>query len=821
MSWLRDIVQLPADVSARAVADRLISLGLEVETVNEVGSDLSGPLVIGRVASFDEEQHSNGKTIRWCQVDVGSADGELQGIVCGALNFIAGDYVVVALPGAVLPGGFEITARKTYGHVSDGMICSTRELGVGDDRAGIWVLAEDAGKPGDDAISALRLRDDVLDIAVTPDRGYALSMRGVARECAAAFDVDFADPAALVINEQPRSWPVELRDPGCDHFVLKGVTSLDAHAKTPMWMQRRLALAGMRPISLPVDVTNYVMLELGQPLHAYDRTLLHGPIVVRRATNTEQLRTLDGALRTLDRDDLLITDDSGPIGIAGVMGGAATEINADSTDILIEAAHFDPPSVARSAKRHKVPSEASRRFARGVDTALQRPAAERAVQLLADLGSAVVDGTVTDVGTPVEGTVIEFYPQHATRLVGVTFAADEVASSLRTVGCELREGNGQLQVTPPSWRPDLVLPADLVEEVARLRGYDAIPSVLPPAGVSTGLTLRQRLMRRIGLALGGVGYVEVQSYPFLSPDVHDSLGLPADDPRRKALRLANPLSDEEPELRTSLLPGLLATARRNVGRGAENLALFEIGHVYRPERTPTDRPPQVGVDARPSNDELSALQSLLPREPTRLAVLVCGERERSGWWGPGRPASWADTVDAAAVALRVCGVQIQPRQGEHAPWHPGRCAALMVDGRLVGHAGELHPDVVAAYGLPPQTSAMELDLDAALPVDEVIVQSPALSSYPVAKEDVALVVDGGVPAGDVADALATGGGEVVESVRLFDIYQGAQVGENKKSLAFSLRLRAPDHTLTADEVALTRDAAVAEATRVAGATLRS
>jgi phenylalanyl-tRNA synthetase beta chain len=274
-------------------------------------------------------------------------------------------------------------------------------------------------------------------------------------------------------------------------------------------------------------------------------------------------------------------------------------------------------------------------------------------------------------------------------------------------------------------------------------------------------------------------------------------------------------------LRTSLLPGLLATARRNVGRGAENLALFEIGHVYRPEGAAPDSPPQVGVAGRPSKDELSALQSLLPREPTRLAVLVCGERDRSGWWGPGRPASWEDTIEAADVALRACGVEVLTQQDEHAPWHPGRCAALIVDGHLVGHAGELHPDVVASYGLPPRTNAMELELDAALPTDEVIVQSPPLSPYPVAKEDVALVVDVDVPAGDVAGALVAGGGELVESVRLFDIYQGTQVGENKKSLAFSLRLRATDRTLSADEVALTRDAAVAEATRVAGAALRS
>ncbi len=830
LSWLRDLVDLSEQVTARDVAERLIGVGLEVETVDHVGADLVGPLVLGRVLTFAEEQHSNGKTVRWCRVDVGehnepgaSEEPDGRGIVCGARNFDEGDLVVVALPGAVLPGGFSISARKTYGHVSDGMICSPSELAVGDEHDGIWVLPDDVGAPGQDAVVALGLRDDVLDIAVTPDRGYALSMRGVARECAAAFELAFTDPVHEVKQADAESWPAQVLDAeACDRFVLQSVSGLNPAAASPHWMQQRLRLAGMRPISLAVDVTNYVMLELGQPLHAYDRTRLSGPIVVRRAAAGEKVHTLDDAVRDVDVDDALITDDSGPIGIAGVMGGASTEIDRESTDIVIEAAHFDASTIARSARRHKLPSEASRRFARGVDPVLQEVAAERAVSLLAELGEASIDPGRTVVAQPVVATVVPFVTQAASRLVGVQFSDADVVGYLEMIGCHVGPVDaGAVDVVVPTWRPDLTGAADLVEEVARLHGYQHIPSTLPDAPVSSGLSHGQRMRRRIGMALAGAGYIEVQSYPFLSPDVHDAMGLAEDDDRRRALVLANPLSDEEPELRTSLLPGIFSTMRRNAGRGAEDVALFEMGHVYRPEHVGAGvQPPRPSVDRRPTSDELAALNALLPRQPLRVAIVLAGERERSGWWGEGRAASWGDAVDAARIVAEACGVVLDPVADEHAPWHPGRCAALRVGDSVVGHAGELHPHVVTVFGLPERTVAMELDLDLLAPGDEVPTVAPVFSTQPVAKEDLALVVDADVPAADVAAALVRGGGALVESVRLFDAYVGEQVQAGKRSLAFALRLRALDHTLTPDEVAAVRAEAVAEAGRATGATLR-
>ena len=713
------------------------------------------------------------------------------------------------------------------GHASDGMICSTRELDAGDDHDGIWVLPPTTADPGDSAVSVLQLRDDVLDIAVTPDRGYGESMRGIARETAIAFGVEFHDPAELVVEPAAgQDWSVRIEDRhGCDRFVTRSVEALDTSCAAPLWLQRRLTLAGMRPISLAVDVTNYVMLELGQPLHAYDRSRLTGPIIVRRAEVGEALQTLDGTKRALDVDDLLITDDSGPIGVAGVMGGASTEIDAASTDIVIESAHFDADTISRSSRRHRLASEASRRFARGVDTQLQEVAAERAVNLLAELGGARVLGgrTVVDHSTPTP--VIGLDLDLPTRLVGRQYSDDEVVQSLRAAGCAVELLDRRARVTPPSWRPDLLMAEDLVEEVARICGYESIPSVLPAAPAEGGLTDDQRLRRRVGLTLAGTGYVEVLTYPFIDPAVHDAFGLETDDPRRRAVRLANPLSDEEPELRTSLLPGLVGAARRNIGRGFDDLALFECGLVFRPETDLAHHPhspPRPGVHQRPTDQELLELEALLPRQPLRVAVLLTGRRERPGWWGAGREAVWGDAVEAARVVAAAANLELDVANDVHAPWHPGRCAALSVAGELVGHAGELHPGVLATLGLPARTCAMELELDVLEQHRQPAgARAPDISGYPVAKEDVALVVSEDVPAQEVRAALADGGGHLLESVRLFDVFSGDQVGQGRRSLAFALRLRAPDRTLTAEEVTATRDAAVAEAHRRTGAVQRA
>ncbi|MDI2126679.1 phenylalanine--tRNA ligase subunit beta [Yinghuangia seranimata] len=827
LSWLREYVDLPAVESGRDVAAELIGLGLEVETVERLGADLKGPLVVGQVLEI-EELTGFKKPIRFCLVDVGDANGtgEPQKIVCGATNFDVDDKVVVILPGGVLPGGFHIGARKTYGRDSQGMICSARELGMGDDHDGIIVLPIEC-EVGSDAIELLGLVDEVLDIAVTPDRGYCLSLRGVAREAAIGYGIPLRDPALLdVPTANSYGYPVAVEDPeGCRRFVARTVVGVDPEAKSPLWLQRRVQKAGMRPISLAVDVTNYVMLELGQPLHAYDRNALQGTITVRRAHEGEKLTTLDGANRVLDPEDLLITDDSGPIGLAGVMGGATTEIGPETRDIVIEAANFDPVAIARTARRHKLGSEASRRFERGVDPEAARAAAQRAVDLLVLLGGegAVAEAGVTEVDAPREPVRIAITADHPARVAGVPYSPETVAQRLQEVGCTV-EGIDALTVTPPTWRPDLTDPNDLAEEVIRLEGYDNVPSVLPQVPAGRGLTPAQRLRRRIGRALAGAGYVEVQNYPFVGDAVFDAFGLDASDPRRATVKLVNPISDEEPGLRTTLLPGLLATLRRNIGRGNTDVALFEAGLVFLPK---TERPvaPRLPVDRRPTEAELDSLAAALPDQPYRVAAVLAGDREPAGWWGGGRAETWADAVEAARTVGRAVGVELEVRAAQFAPWHPGRCAELLVGDTVVGHAGELHPRVVKALQLPERTSAMQVDvtrLTAALDEQggEKLATAGRIASFPVATQDVALVVDESVPAAKVEAALREGAGELLESLGLFDVFTGEQVGEGKKSLAYALRFRADDRTLTVEEATAARDAAVALAADRTGATLR-
>ncbi|RNL83661.1 phenylalanine--tRNA ligase subunit beta [Halostreptopolyspora alba] len=831
VSWLREYVDLPAELTARDLAAGLISVGLEVETVDEIGADITGPIVLGRVREI-EELTGFKKPIRYCRVDVGAANGtgEPQGIVCGARNFSEGDPVVVALPGATLPGGFAISARTTYGRVSEGMICSATELGLWEDHTGIVVLPEGLGEPGADIHDLLGLREDVLDIAVTPDRGYTLSIRGVAREAAATYGVSFHDPADVPVSGTAEGgYPATVADPAiCSRYVLRGVTGFDPDAESPLWMKRRLAQTGVRPISLAVDVTNYVLMELGQPLHAWDRDKLRGPIEVRLAHSGEQLETLDHVKRSLDPDDILITDESGPINIAGVMGGATTEIDPTSTNVIIEAAHFSETHIARASRRHQLSSESSRRFERGVDSELQLAAATRAVNLLAEFGGAGVEEGYTHIDLSVAREPITIDERLPARVSGVDYPAGTTVRRLREVGCAVEEAGQTLWVTPPSWRPDITDPNDLAEEVIRLEGYGEIPSIPPRAPAGRGLTSGQRIRRAVGRGLAGAGFIETLSYPFVGEGHFDGLRLGPDDERRRAVRLTNPLNDDEPLLRTTLLPGLLRTLVRNVGRGFNDVALFEIGLVYLPKEGAPEYAPMPPVDRGPTPEERANLEEALPEQPRRVAAVLAGNRELSGWWGKGRQATWADAIEAAREVGRAAGAELRPRPADDSPWHPGRCAALYVvnnsdggsgAGTLVGHAGELHPRVIGSYGLPARTVAMEVELDV-IEAARTTVRAPEISGYPVAAQDVALVVDNSVLAADVEEALRSGAGDLLESVRLFDVYTGEQVGEGRKSLAYNLRFRAGDRTLTAEETTVARDAAVAAAASRTGAVLR-
>ncbi len=835
MSWIRQYVDVPAGQTGRDVAARLIAAGLEVETVDVLGAEVTGPLVVGRVLAVEELTEFK-KPIRFCRVEVGAGNGEVvdgvatteRGIICGASNFVAGDLVVVALPGAVLPGGFEIATRPTYGRVSDGMITSERELALGEDHNGIIVLPDGSADPGDSGYEVLGLGDEVLDIAVTPDRGYALSIRGIAREVATAYALPFADPA-LVDPEALLPAPSGEAPHGCsitdpsaaDRFVLRSIAGLDPNAPSPQWMRRALVACGMRPVSLAVDVTNYVMLELGQPLHAFDRAKLSGPLTVRRAVAGEPLETLDHVKRTLSAEDIVIAEPTGPLALAGTMGGLESEIDDGSHSVAIEAVHFSAHAVAGMSRRHKLSSEASRRFERGVDPELPAIASARAAALLIELGGATYVGTSrVDAVAPV--APVQIPADLPERISGLALSVDQSIHRLESVGATLTVEGTSLFVTPPTWRPDLTDPADLVEEVVRLEGYQNLPSTLPVVRAGYGLTAGQRLRRRVGRTLAASGLVEVLSYPFIGRQDLEALGIPADDPRCELVDLANPLSDEAPSMRTTLLAGLVTSARRNLSRGAAEVALYEVGLVFRGSGTGSSvEPPRPSVAGRPSDAEVAALEALLPEQPRHAAGILAGERDRSGWWGAGRTAEWSDAIGIVRDLADELGVAIGVAAGSSAPWHPGRCAAISVDGQVIGHAGELHPRVIGETGLPARTVAFEIDLDALLAAAPEAAAAPVFSTMPVAKEDLAVVVAEDVPAEDVRRALVSGGGELLESVRLFDTYSGEQVGAGRTSLAFALRMRAPDRTLSAAEVAEVRQNALASAEEKCGAVLRA
>ena len=830
VSWLREHAALPADLTGRQLSDALVRAGLEVEAVDEVGGDVQGPVVVGRVLTFTPEEHSNGKTIRWCSVDVGEAlDGKVQprGIVCGAPNFAVDDLVVVALPGARLPGDFDIAARKTYGHVSDGMICSAAELGLGDDHSGIIVLRAEPGEPepvpGQDARAVLHLDDEVLDIAVTPDRGYCLSVRGLAREAAQATGTAFTDPVdRSVPSPTTDGYPVAIESDACTVFTALTVDGLDPSRPSPRWLTRRIQLAGMRPISLVVDVANYVMLLTGQPLHTYDASTLSGTVVARQAAVGDKLRTLDDSVRALDPADLVIADDSGPIGLAGVMGGAATEVRSTTTSVVIEAAAFDALTLARTSRRHRLSSEASRRYERGVDPAAGYAAAHRAAALLVELAGGTLTAGETVVGTVPVPPTTRLDVTLPARILGTPVDRPRVEELLVAVGATVRDDDsGTLTVLPPTWRPDLRDPYDYVEEVGRLVGYENITPVVPLAPPGRGLTRSQRDRRAVTDRLATVGAVEVLNFPFLSAAELDRLGLPADDRRRSLNVLANPLSDTQPALRTTMLPGLFGAVTRNTSRGLDDLAIFETGSVFFAAVPPVaaPRPP---VDRRPDALDLERMDDALGDQPRMLAAVLTGSWLRAGWRGPAQPASWTQAVALAEEAAAAVGTSLDRHPAERAPWHPGRCAELRLTQTdvVVGHAGELHPTVCAAFGLPPRTSALELELDVLLAGAPDRGEIAPLSAYPVAKEDVALVVDEAVTAEDVADALRRGGGALLESLELFDVFRGPQTGEGKKSLAYALRFRAFGRTLAAAEVNAARDTAVA-ATAELGAVQRT
>jgi phenylalanyl-tRNA synthetase beta chain len=793
LSWIRDFVP-DLDAPVGDIADALNQLGLEVEEVEAPGAEISG-VVVARI--LDVVAHPDADKIRLADVDFG--DGQLR-VVCGAPNIEPGMVVPFARVGARLPGGFEITKRKIRGVVSEGMLCSTRELGLGEDHAGILALPSNAPL-GADVREVLGLDDVIFDLAITPNRPDAMGIVGVARELAAHFSLPLvipalaAEPAVDRIGDVTVS--VEATD-RCPRFVGR-VTSV-VMGESPEWMQRRLIAAGMRPISNVVDVTNYVLLERCRPLHAFDLGRLAGRgIVVRVADDGEKMTTLDGVERTLTPSDLLVCDaQRAPQAIAGIMGGRDSEVDATTTEVLIESAYFEPSSIARSSKRLGLRSEASARFERGIDPNGTAEGADYAIALLAEVASGKAEAGAIDVyPQPLERPRISVRTPRVNAVLGTHLSAAEVRGLLEPLGIECDDAGDTFEARTPTWRPDLEREIDLVEEVARRFGLDHIERRVarPPAGMVGALTPAQRERRLIVDVLVGAGANEALTMPLLS--LTDLERARVDGPA--PVTITNPLRAEESVLRPSLRPGLLSALARNAAHGQPDVALFELGTVF--------FPPKAGV--------------LLPDEHQYLGLLMAGTHHTAPRRAD-RPVDVGDALDALWAVVEALGIADARIVDERVPgFHSTRAARLVVDGQPVGAVGELAGEVLAAFNLPGPAVGFEVDADALVAATRTDRMARAVSTYPAAAFDLAIVVDDAVPAGAVERTLLDAAGDLGESVRLFDVFRGGQLDANQVSLAFALRLRAPDHTLTEAEVTEVRERAIAAVQRAHGAALRA
>jgi phenylalanyl-tRNA synthetase beta chain len=796
LSWLADHVDV--DVPAATLAEKLTFAGVEIETIHRVGDDLAG-ILTARV--LEVTQHPDADRLVLVRIDAG---GEERLVVCGARNFAPGDVVPWAAPGAKLPGGVEIGRRKVRGALSDGMLASARELGVFDDHSGILVLPPDT-PVGVDVVEAVELRDTVLDVKTAPNRGDILSMRGIAREVALLLGkelkpLDLTVPEAGPPAGDLASVAVEDAE-GCPLYAARVIQGLDAARPSPLWMARRLYLYGQRPLGAVVDVTNYLLLDQGQPLHAFDLDLVPGRrIVVRRAAEGETLRTLDGRDRALTPEDTVITSGEQVLALAGIMGGEDTEVRASTTEVLLESAHFPPASVRRTMRRLGMNTEGGQRWARGVDPAGAEPVCDQAARLMATLAGGTVAAGRLRAGPGVgEREAIRLDWGRSAERLGAPADPEFAAAQLRRYGCRTEVVDPwTVLAVPPSWRFDLELWADLEEEVARGWGYDQLPATLP-AATGGRLTAEQRLRRQARTALAGMGVTEVQTYPFLSQAAFDRLELPADDPRRRTLRLVNPISEEAPELRTTLLPGLAEAAGRNLARGLDGVAVYELGAVFLPVR-----------------------EGELPDEPLTLGVLLAGQAPAGRFDDPRRPFDFADAKGVAEGLVAALGVPgVGYRAEEPPPYHPGRCAAVLLEDRPVGLLGQLHPRVAVAWELPAATFAVELELAPLLAAVPRMRPAPTPSPYPELTFDVAFLVPPGVAAGDLEAALREAGGDLLTRLTLFDAYEGPPLPPGHRNLAYRVALQAADRTLTDADGAAIRDRMAALAAARTQAVLRT
>ena len=787
LHWIREFVDLPT-TDADVIATAFDGLGLEVEGVTPVLSDFSG-VIVARVTGI--RPHPSADRVRLVTIEDGDGGRE---VVCGAWNFDVGATVAYATVGSRLAGGLEVGERAIRGVRSPGMICSERELGIGDEGGGILLL-DDGLAPGTDVGGLLALPDVVFEVAITPNRPDAMSIHGLARELGAFFGVevrpiDTTGPAvsgAGIVR-------VRIEDPqGCPRFTARGIAGVTV-APSPLWMRLRLRSAGVRPVNNVVDVTNYVMLETGQPLHAFDLDRIpEETVVVRRAAPGELLTTLDGVERTLDPADLVIASPAAALGLAGVMGGGDSEVSARTTRVLLEVAHFEPTGILFTGKRHGLRTEAMARFERGVDPMLPPVASARATSLIGLVaGGSPVGGIVDEFPRPPHPVVISLPVGEVERLLGVPLYGIEIGALLGRLGFGV-EGEDPLQVAVPTFRPDVTRPVDLVEEVARLHGLDNIPATLPH-GPGGGVPAWERTRRAVRAAMVGAGYYEIYSFDFVGREQIERLALPEDDPRRYPLEVRNPLSDEQALLRSTLLPGLLEGLRVNATRHFADVSLFEFGSVFLP-----------------------APGAPIPEQPLHLGFAATGAIPGPSWQErPPRDA--LDAVGLVAMLGAATGVSLEVVQGAEPGFHPGRCGSVMLSGERIGVVGEIHPDVAAAWGLSGRVAAGELSLSAleAAPGRRIAVPS----AFPPVVFDLAFDLEGHTPVSGILAAIREAAGPALEDVTVFDVFQGPPLEVGRKSVAVRLTFRHPERTMVDDEMIPVREAIASRVLEQLGGRLR-
>lgn len=787
LRWLQEFVDLPTSDPV-VIGEAFDSLGLEVEAMQAINADFRG-VVVTRVTAI--RPHPAADRIRLITIDDGAGGRE---VVCGAWNFDVGATVAYATVGSRLAGGLEVGEREIRGVLSPGMICSERELGIGDEGGGILLL-DGSLAPGSDVADLVGLPDVVFDIAVTPNRPDAMSIHGLARELGAFFGVAVR-PIDTSVPEAQAGGRIRVRidDPsGCPRFTAREIAGVTV-AASPLWMRMRLRLAGVRPISNVVDVTNYVMLECGQPLHAFDLDRVpEETIVVRRAGVGEWLTTLDGVVRALDPSDLVISGVESALGLAGVMGGGDSEVSAATTRVLLEAAHFEPTGVLITGKRHGLRSEAVSRFERGVDPLLPPVASARATALIARLGGGHPVGDLVDANPrPHRPVTISFPVREVERLLGVRLFGLEIGTLLGRLGFGV-SGDDPLAVTVPSYRPDVTRPADLVEEIARLYGLDNIPATLPH-GPGGGLPDWERLRRGVRAAMLGAGYSEIFAYDFVGKSDIARMRFSDDDRRSRPVEVRNPLSDEQAFLRTTLLPGLLEGLRLNEARHSGDAALFEVGAVV-----------------------LAAPGEPLPEQPLHLGFAATGAVPGASW----QRRQERDAFDAVGLIETLggaIGVPLALEQAAQPGFHPGRSARVVVDGHPVGVVGEIHPDVAAAWNLSGRVVAGELSITALGDRRPWAFLPP--SQFPPVVFDLAFEVDARTPVGGVLAAVVTAGGPALEDVAVFDVFSGPPLEAGRKSVALRLTFRQPDRTMVDEEMIPVREAIAARVLADTGGRLR-